>query len=213
MFPYESQKPYNHRHDRCRKIDGTYRPNVRLKPCEVLADSCSTTPCSPEEMCGRADMRFITNRLPDSKWDGGVPKDVYIQERNLVASYNTCNCFPDNQSCSCPSPDSDLVPENGGVCRCIKLTPNRARCFSWFFRSRFGCADLTTTESLVVFNGKEDIFIQWLYGKYLVKGYYMAFRRFGKLINYDDNQSLQAGHALPLQSPAWMQDQIYDHLR
>ena len=69
------------------------------------------------------------------------------------------------------------------------------------------------SKKMVVFNGKEDIFIQWLYGEFLVEGYNNIEDGFANLVNYDEDQGMQAGHGLPLQSPAWMQDQIFNFLR
>jgi len=213
MFPYENQEAYNGLSDSCTSIDkSTFEPNITLNPCKI-SDLCDTTPCPPEEMCGRALDLFVDNRTSSSKWNGGVPNPVYIQERDMVESYNVCNCFPDDQSCSCPSSNPDLNPDDGGVCNCLKLAPNVAVCFSENSESELGCADLTTAERMVVFNGKEDIFIQWLYGEFLVEGYNKIEDGFANLVNYDEDQGMQAGHGLPLQSPAWMQDQIYNHLR
>lgn len=214
MFPYDNQAAFNGVSDPCTSIDeSTFQPNVKLKPCEAVAGTCSTTPCSSEEMCGRAVDRFLFNREPDSsKWLDGVPKDVYNMERGLVASYNVCNCFPDNQSCSCPSSDPKLNPLNGGVCNCVKSAPNNDQCFSSPSNPKLGCADLTTAESIVAFNGKEDLFIQWLSGEFLVEGYNKIMSGFAELVNYDDTVNMQSGHGLPLQAPAWMQDQIFDHL-
>jgi len=78
---------------------------------------------------------------------------------------------------------------------------------------KFKCGDLSTTRNIVVFNAKEDIFIQWLYGEYLIQGYNEIESGFAELINYDEDQGIQAGHGLPFQAPAWMQDKIYEKIK
>ena len=212
LFPYENQIPYNGESDACTGLNVLFQPNITFEPCEILGD-CTSTPCTQEEMCGRTLDLFVDNRLSGSKWEGGVPNSVFIQERDLVASYDDCTCFPDNSSCTCESTASDVNPNDGGVCKCLQTDPNIAQCFSMSPGSGLGCADLSTTRNILVFNAKEDIFIQWLYGEYLVQGYNEIESGFAELINYDQDQGIQAGHGLPFQAPAWMQDKIYKKIK
>jgi len=212
LFPYKNQIPYNGESDACTSINVLYQPNVTLEPCNSLGQ-CDSTPCTQEVMCGRNADTSADNRLSGSKWEGGVPKSVYIQERDLTASYDDCTCFPDNSSCTCKSADPDLNPNDGGVCKCLKTAPNIAQCFSMSPGSGLGCADLSTTRNIVVFNAKEDLFIQWLYGEYLIGGYNANQSGFAELVNYDEDQGIQAGHGLPFQAPAWMQDKMYEKIQ
>ncbi|MEM7009432.1 MAG: hypothetical protein AAF462_09895 [Thermodesulfobacteriota bacterium] len=215
MFPYENQLPYNGQSDKCSRIDKiTDNPNVELSPCNTQ-NGCSTTPCSSEEMCGRTLESFIINRATGSKWEGGVPASVYNQQRALDKSYDACSCFPDDDNCFCSNNTMNFTPDDGSTCNCDKFAPNHARCFPLTdpTSSILGCSELSSSEGIVVFNAKEDIFIQWLYGFYLAAGYNNEASGFAKFINYDIDQGLQAGHGLPLQAPSWMQDKIYDHLK
>lgn len=210
MFPYENQTAFNGLTDPCSTINTmTFEPNVTLAPCQVQGN-CDTTPCTQEEMCGRALELFTANNGKGSFWSGGVPNNVYIQERDMVESYNECECLPDTDSCSCP--DASLVPADGGVCACDLMAANNAVCGPPDMAETIGCSVLSSAEGMVVFNGKEDLFIQWLFGQSLVDGYNDLQSGFATLINYDDETGIQAGHALPLQAPAWMQDHIFNQL-
>ena len=212
MFPYQDQKPYNGKTDRCSSInETTFKPNVTLSGCS-LKNNCMTTPCDAEEMCGRVVESFVSNRAQGSKWAGGVPANVYNEQRGLDKSYDTCSCFPGDEKCSCPSFSFSTTAKDGGPCMCNKINPNHAVCFT-LFSSNFGCLQLSNARDMVVFNAKEDIFIQWLYGFYLTTGYNFPFQNYATFINYDIDQGLQAGHGLPLQAPSWMQDKMYDHLQ
>lgn len=163
MFPYHNQRPYNGKTDRCSSInEDTFEPNVRLKRCTIEND-CTTTPCDAQEMCGRVIESFVSNRDSGSKWSGGVPASVYNEQRALDKSYDTCSCFPGDENCSCPSFSFNTTAKDGGPCECDILNPNHAVCFP-LFSSKYGCSDLSNATDMVVFNAKEDIFIQWLYG-------------------------------------------------
>ena len=210
MFPYENQTAFNGLTDPCSTLNSmTFEPNVTLAPCQVQGN-CNTTPCTQEEMCGRALELFTANNGEGSFWSGGVPNNVYIQERDMVESYNECECLPDTDSCSCPN--ASLVPADGGVCACDLMAANNAVCGPPDMLETIGCSVLSSAEGMVVFNGKEDLFIQWLFGQSLVDGYNDLQSGFATLINYDDETGMQAGHALPLQAPAWMQDHIFNQL-
>lgn len=212
LFPYVNQIPYNGESDACNSINTFYQPNVTLKSCNTLG-FCDSTPCSQEEMCGRNVDLNVDNRLSGSKWEGGVPNSVYLQERDLDTSYDNCTCFPDHSNCTCKSADPNFNPNDGGVCKCLQTASNIAQCFSKIPDSGLGCADLTTTRNILVFNAKEDLFIQWLYGEYLVQGYNEIKSGFSELVNYDKDQEIQAGHGLTFQAPAWLQDKMYEKIK
>ena len=164
---------------------------------------CTTTPCSAQEMCARTIETYTDNRDSSSKWSGGVPNSVYVQQRDISMSYSTCWCFPGDKDCSCGSA-SGLTADDGGVCRCDKIAPNAARCFDSSGQNGFGCSTLSNVENIVIFNGKEDLFVQWLAGFYLAVGENKESSGFAQFINYDNDQNIQAGHGLPFQAPAWM---------
>lgn len=213
MFPYADQIPFNGQTDACSTVNEiTLKPNVTLGACSVDS-KCITTPCSEELMCGRTLNRFLINRtLRISKWNGGIGDTIYSDQRALDDDYNECSCFPNDSSCTCLPPTTGLNPLNGGPCACEEITSNVAECFPSGLFPDLGCSELSATEGIVVFNGKEDIFIQYLFGTYLSIGYNELSSGFATFINYDENTGDQAGHGLPHQSPSWMQDQIYNQL-
>jgi len=212
MFPYENQTAFDGLTDPCSTLNNmTFEPNVTLAPCQVKGD-CDTTPCSQEEMCGRILELFTDNRDNKSFWSGGVPNGVYNDERDMVESYNECECFPGTESCTCPNIQPPLNTADGGVCACDLVAANDAVCGPPNMAETVGCSVLSSAEGMVVFNGREDLFIQWLFGQSLVDGYNDLQSGFATLINYDDDTGIQAGHALPLQAPAWMQDHIFEQL-
>ena len=213
MFPYVDQVPYDGLTDACSTINKiTLKPNITLGPCSVDS-KCTTTPCNEELMCGRTLNRFLINRtLRISKWNGGIGDALYSDQRALDDDYNECSCFPNDSSCTCLPPTTGLNPLNGGPCACEEITSNFAECFPSGLSPDLGCSELSTTEGIVVFNGKEDIFIQYLFGTYLSIGYNDLSSGFATFINYDESTGEQAGHGLPHQSPSWMQDQIYNQL-
>jgi hypothetical protein len=143
--------------------------------------------------------------LPWSK-TGGVPFDVYLNQRAFDSDYDACFCAtggPDfsSEDCTCFAP-VQISSTNGGVCRCQVPPgePQSPMCSD--------CVDLGNDGKVTVLNGPEDMFIQWTYGRELVRAYrtrYGAER--ADIVTYSGSDG--AGHGILLQHPRWTQEQIF----
>jgi len=70
---------------------------------------------------------------------------------------------------------------------------------------------LQITGNLTVINGQEDLFIQWTYGRELVRAYQRAYGTDkARVRTYTGIDG--AGHGVLMQHPQWTQQEIYGGL-
>ncbi len=199
-FPYLGQKPYN---------------DANNGGCTAQVDTTAETfsvsvqyDCKSGSEC-RSAIAVKTANEKTSPWSktDGIPQDLYIQERNYVPDWNFCHCATagndyDSQDCTCSSTYTDLTAkENGGLCKTASLKANRPVSGE--------CAQLNISGTLVDIHGQEDLFIQWRYGRELIRAYQ---RQYGKAsaqyIQFPAARG-KAGHGLLLQHPKWAQKKVY----
>jgi pimeloyl-ACP methyl ester carboxylesterase len=201
-FPYQKQSPYDGLDSGCTATVDTSARSVSL----------NVTPheCSPESQCGKMLADYLDNRAT-SPWSEthGVPQEIYDQQRELVHDWNYCYCATagrdfDSTDCSC-SETSQMSDGNGGVCQCeASNVPYAPECS--------GSVPLNLQDELNVLNGREDLYIQWTYGREFVEAYQ---RDYGQdkatLATYEGADG--AGHGVLLQHPGWVQEQIHTALQ
>jgi pimeloyl-ACP methyl ester carboxylesterase len=74
------------------------------------------------------------------------------------------------------------------------------------------CTPLHIRDRLTVINGRQDLYIQWTYGKALVEGYQRLLGpNRAVLVTYPGADG--AGHGVLVQHPKWVQEQIYAALQ
>ncbi len=89
---------------------------------------------------------------------------------------------------------------NGGVCKTNASNLNSPVTLK--------CAHLKMTGHIAVFNGYQDLYGTWTYGRALVEGYNAQYGRgSATLSTYPGPDG--AGHGVMFQHPLWMQDQIH----
>lgn len=197
-FPYVGQQPYNGKNSGCTaKINKTkerFRLTVKVA-------------CNKNNLCQPNKEIQALNRetSPWSETDG-VPNDVYDQQRQFVNDWNFCQCRaagPNFRSRNCRCAKSQTIEmskRNGGVCRTRARQVNRP--------ASTNCIRLNIDGALSVINGKEDLFMQWKYGRALVDAYR---RQYGPTAarRFTYNKSDGAGHGVLIQHPAWVQNRIH----
>ena len=164
-----------------------------------------TPDCPMGSECRKSMVAQIADRLvwPWRRTDG-ISHDVFNQERDFDLDWNVCWCptaGPDFTStgCTCSAPPRQSA-RNGGVCQTATSgagSPNDP--------VTSNCAHLTFTGRLTVINGRQDLYVQWTYGRALVRGMQQSLGPDkARLVTYPGS----AGHGVLMQFPAWTQQQI-----
>lgn len=202
MYPYVNQQPYDGLDSGCTaSVDSSTN---------TITQSVEAN-CPVESECAKMTADWLLNRKvePWSKTDG-VSQALYEQQRQVVADWNVFYCAaaaPNFVSTNCsgaPNAEPQMAATNGGVCQTLSNPPN--------LPISKNCAALQLAGKLTVINGREDLEIQWTYGKALVEGYQQTLGADkATLVTYDGTDG--AGHAILLQHPKWVQDQIYAALQ
>lgn len=200
-FPYVGQQPYSGVDSGCHAEINTETRRIALN---VEMD------CPAGSACSKNLFTQVINRLI-SPWrkTGGISPDVYRQERGFDHDWNTCHCptaGPDFTStgCTCAGPVQQSA-RDGGMCQTAITGAGTAN-----GPVSTGCASLRFAGRLTVINAREDLFIQWTYGRALVRGMQQALGADkARLVTYPGS----AGHAVLMQYPAWTQQQIADAMR
>lgn len=202
-FPYGNQAPYDGLDSGCTAtLDSStfkYTLNVQQPACGLGTE------------CRKQLDDYVLNRIT-SPWEKtqGVSKELYVQQRELVNDWNYCYCSTasagfKSSGCSCSKP-TQISDTNGGVCqsRSGELTRNAP--------SSSNCVRFAIDGKLTVINGKQDLFIQWTYGKALVEAYQQAYgKEKAVLLTYPGSDG--AGHGVLMQHPRWTQEQIITALQ
>jgi len=198
-FPYEDQPPYNGTdNDDCTATVDTDNESVTVSV---------TFDCPKKSEC-RHDIKLQTSNRTKTPWDKteGVDHSLYQQERNFVADWDYCVCRTagsdyTSEDCSCAtsytSPNSIT---NGGVCKTRSKQANTPH--------SYGCARIDMSGTMTVINGPEDLVIQWLYGREMVRAYNRKYGS-GTANHVRFRGRSGAGHSIMVQHPKWMQKQIY----
>jgi pimeloyl-ACP methyl ester carboxylesterase len=203
LFPYVNQQPYDGTDSGCTAKAETTTGKVTL--------NVEPAPCSPGTSCGKNVEDDVLNRVtPPWSHTQGVSQTLYEQQRELVQDWNSCYCASaepgfKSTGCSCTGTPA-MSNTNGGVCqtRAGTQTPQAP--------SASQCVPLKIQGGLTVIAGREDLFIQWTYGKALVEGYQQAHGKDkASLVLYDGAEG--AGHGVLIQHPKWVQEQIYTALQ
>ncbi len=203
LFPYQHQQPYDGVDSGCTaKVDTTTsKVTLNVEPAA----------CSASTPCGKNVEDDVLNRLtPPWSHTQGVSQTFYEQQREIVQDWNYCYCAGaeagfKSTGCSC-SEAVAMSETNGGVCqtRAGTLTPNAP--------SSSQCVPLKLQGAITVIAGREDLFIQWTYGKALVEGYQQAQGKDkANLVLYEGADG--AGHGILIQHPKWVQEHIYTALQ
>lgn len=163
----------------------------------------SVTPvCTAENNCKPFVDRSLANRatLPWLITDG-VSHQLYLQQRAQGNDWAVDYCpaaGPSFNSIGCRNFGSVLQSvTNGGVCRTDTSDPNLPVALQ--------CANLTYTGKLVVLNGAEDLFVQWVYGKTMVDAFN---RQKGAGAAVHMVYRGRAGHGILVQHPLWTQNSL-----
>lgn len=203
LYPYAHQQPYDGPDSGCSATVETSSDKAVLN---VEPHACGVG--SP---CGKMLEDYLLNRLTSPwKHTQGVPQALYTQQRALVYDWNHCYCATPDASfhstgCSC-SATPQLTEADGGVCQSKSGESTRNA------PSAFNCVPLKLNGQLTVINGREDLFIQWTYGKALVEAYQQAYGKDkAALVVYDGSDG--AGHGVLVQHPRWVQERIHAALQ
>lgn len=122
--------------------------------------------------------QFLKNRL-GGLWDGGIPNDVYNQERKTVSDWDRFSELDKHYHF-----DNDTG--NDAICKTLALTKQRVASV---------CPDLSQkVSSIKVVHAKKDLFMQYHYGQSLVDALNAASPNIATITLFDD-----AGHAYFLQ--------------
>lgn len=200
-FPFVGQRPYDGVHSGCRASIRGGALNLKVTP-----------DCPVGSLCAKNFVDEAANRqVQPWKATSGVDQALYTAERNSSHDYNICYCQVagagfTSKRCSC----SDTVitsKRNGGVCRTVSTGVTKpSRPIST------DCVPLEFRGKLTVINGREDLFIQWTYGRALVEGMQATLGDSkARLVTYSGEGG--AGHGILLQYPKWTQRQISRALR
>jgi pimeloyl-ACP methyl ester carboxylesterase len=198
-FPYVGQQPYDGASSGCTGSVDVSSASIEL--------SVSPDPCLPGTECARMYADQLANRETEP-WSktGGVPFDVYLNQRAFDSDYDACSCAaggPDftSEDCTCYAP-VQISSTNGGVCQCEAAPgePQSPMCSS--------CIDLRNDGKVTVINGPDDMFVQWTYGRELVRAYQAQYGDDkAAIVTYSGAGG--AGHGILLQHPGWTQEQIF----
>jgi pimeloyl-ACP methyl ester carboxylesterase len=202
-FPYENQRPYDGPSSGCSATVDAATHDVVL--------NVAPHGCSVGSQCGKMLDDYVLNRVT-APWEHtqGVSQEQYRQQRALVDDWNHCYCATPGSSfnstgCSCAR-TPQLSDTNGGVCQSKSGEHTRNA------PSSFDCVPLKLEGHLTVINGRQDLFIQWTYGKALVEAYQKAYGADkAALVVYDGPDG--AGHGVLVQHPKWVQERIHAALQ
>jgi pimeloyl-ACP methyl ester carboxylesterase len=201
LFPYVNQQPYDGTDSGCTAKVETATSKVTL--------NVEPTPCSAGTPCGKNVEDDVLNRLtPPWSHTHGVSQTLYEQQREIVQDWNYCYCAGaeagfKSTGCSCTEAVA-MSETNGGVCQTRAGTPHAP--------SSSQCVPLKLQDELTVIAGREDLFIQWTYGKALVEGYQQGYGKdTANLVLYEGADG--AGHGVLIQHPKWTQEQIHTALQ
>jgi len=195
MFPYLGQLPYD-------------RPTIDCKATISVArvDLNVVLDCPKGSQC-HANLGVLSQNRKTAPWSNtdGVSTTLYRQERHMVDGWDFCHCrrakagFRSAQCLCAQTDDANLFRRDGGVCRTNSAQANRP--------ASFLCVPLPITRRLTVINGREDLFIQWKYGRELVRAYRRAYgANKANIVTYSGTDG--AGHGVLMQHPKWTQEQI-----
>ena len=198
-FPYRDQKPYD-------GVDSGCTASVDVANRELTLNA--ETSCLDLVTCRRTVSEQLVNRRT-WPWSltGGIPDELYVQQRELAFDYSLCYCGAadakfQTSDCHCSAP-AQMSETNGGVCQTSANPLNRP--------VSTNCAPIHIGGGMTVINGPEDLYIQHVYGKALVDAYQ---RQLGeqrvRLVTYPGKDG--AGHGVLLQHPKWTQMQIWSAL-
>lgn len=200
MYPFKRQKPYNGTNNGgCTAQVDTNAQTINLSV---------KTKCGGKTLCQKNLLldNIAEKSVPWATTDG-VPDNLYKQQRNIVADWNFCRCASagsnyDSQNCACSgSYAKPNAIENGGMCMTDIAAANKP--------VSYNCVPLKISGALSVIAGKEDLMIQWRYGRELVRAYKRQYGKSSAVFHTFSRKRSQAGHALLVQHPKWAQKRIY----
>lgn len=192
IFPYEGQGPRdNGTHSGC-----WARVTKR-------AVHLSVTPvCTPSNGC----TQYIDGYLADVltypwRLTRGIDDGVYTQEREQSGDWNVVYCaraLPEFRSASCTAYGNvQQSKTNGGVCKTDTANPNKPVAVV--------CDKLTISGKVTLFDGYEDLFVQWTYDRALADGLNAAKPGSASYAIIPES----SGHGILIQHPKWTQAQTY----
>jgi pimeloyl-ACP methyl ester carboxylesterase len=199
IFPYQNQQPYDGLDSGCIATVNHGNGEVKLNV---------DTACAFRAECRKSIADEVLNqRAWPWALTGGVPPELYVQQRQENLDYSVCYCGAANSrfqtsDCHC-SRKPEMSEANGALCQTTSKPPNKP--------VSTDCAPLTISGTMTVINGPEDLYIQHTYGRALVDAYQQELGTGKvKLVTYLGADG--AGHGILLQHPKWTQAQIWNAL-
>jgi hypothetical protein len=193
-FPYKSQTALNSgTNSKCTAtiVDDAVELNVKTKCSYLDLNNCRST--IETELLNRLKLPWSLTK--------GVSHEGFIQGRHQGNDWAVDFCKSAgpgfvSEDCQSYGPVLQSI-NNGGVC---KTNADRVN-----FPVALDCAPLTITGHIAVFNGFEDLYVQWTYGLALVRGYNSKYGAGMATLSIYPGR---AGHGILYQHPRWIQDQI-----